>query len=254
MGYCGFRTWSPEALERRVALIEATGLGSGWEDNGDHGIGRTYSFQDPDGHNFKIYSEVERYVKPLETDFKNVHGKQPNKAIAVKRFDHLNILAGDIRAQSEFCVDTLGYREYERIELNDGTLGGSWMSVTIAAHELIYTKDAYAARGAHGRLHHVAFWVDTREECLRAADIWIENEVFIEFAPSKHNVAQGFFLYGYEPGGNRIEITSGGRLVYAPDEPCVIWTEEDRMKGQAWHNETVHTFHTYGTPPVEAGQ
>ena len=36
-----------------------------------------------------------------------------------------------------------------------------------------------------------------------------------------------------------------------PDEPCVVWTEADRKKGQAWHNETVHTFHTYGTPPFE---
>ncbi|HEX3804270.1 MAG TPA: VOC family protein [Solirubrobacteraceae bacterium] len=254
LGYCGFRTWSPEALERRVALIEQTGLGKGWEDHGDFGVGRTYSFQDPDGHNFKIYNEVERYVKPADkvTDFKNVHGKQPNKAIAVKRLDHLNILAGDIRSQRDFCVDTLGYRLYERIQLDDGSEAGAWMSVSIAAHELIYTRDAYAAQGAHGRLHHVAFWVDTREECLRAADIWIENNVYIEFAPSKHNVAQGFFLYGYEPGGNRIEVTSGGRLVYSPDEPCVVWTEADRKKGQAWHNETVHTFHTYGTPPVEA--
>jgi catechol 2,3-dioxygenase len=254
LGYCGLRTWSPEALERRVALIEQTGLGKGWEEHGDFGVGRAYGFQDPDGHNFKIYSEVERYVKPADkvTDYKNVHGKQPNKAIAVKRLDHLNILAGDIGPNRDFCVDTLGYREYERIELDDGSLGGSWMSVTTAAHELIYTKDAYGAQGAHGRLHHLAFWVDTREECLRAADVWIENEVFIEFAPSKHTIAQGFFLYGYEPGGNRIEITSGGRMVYAPDEPCVIWTEADRKKGQAWHNETVHTFHTYGTPPVEA--
>ncbi|MCL2419421.1 MAG: hypothetical protein FWD04_09025, partial [Conexibacteraceae bacterium] len=148
MGYCGFRVWSPEALERRVALIEQAGSGLGWEDQGDFGVGRAYAFEDPDGHRFKIYTEVERYVKPVVTDFKNVHGKQPNKAIAVKRFDHLNILAGDIRAQRDFCIDTLGYREYERIELNDGTLGGSWMSVTIAAHELIYTKDAYAPQGA----------------------------------------------------------------------------------------------------------
>ena len=65
MGYCGFRTWSPEALERRVALIEATGLGTGWEEHGDFGIGRAYRFQDPDGHSFKLYNEVERYVKPV---------------------------------------------------------------------------------------------------------------------------------------------------------------------------------------------
>jgi catechol 2,3-dioxygenase len=253
MGYCGLRSWSEQALERRAALIEAAGLGHGWEDPGDHGIGRAFRLQDPDGHRFKLYSDVERYVKPVATDFKNVHGKQPNRAVAVKRFDHLNILAGDVRAQRDFATELLGYREYERIELNDGTLGGSWLSVTIAAHELIYTHDAYAAAGARGRLHHAAFWVDTREECLRAADIWIENEVHVEFAPSKHNVAQGFFLYGYEPGGNRVEVTSGGRLVYAPDEPCVIWTEGDRAKGQAWHNPTVPSFHTYGTPVFEPG-
>jgi catechol 2,3-dioxygenase len=99
-------------------------------------------------------------------------------------------------------------------------------------------------------LHHVAFWVGTREECLLAADIWLENDVFIEAAPSKHTIAQGFFLYGYEPGGNRVEVTSGGRLVYAPDEPVVVWTEAERAKGQAWGVKTIEAFHTYGTPPV----
>ncbi|HEY1274362.1 MAG TPA: VOC family protein, partial [Thermoleophilaceae bacterium] len=138
-------------------------------------------------------------------------------------------------------------RLYERIELDDGTETGAWMSASIAAHELIYTSDAH---GANGRLHHVAFWVDTREECLRAADIWLDNGVFIEAAPSKHAIAQGFFLYGYEPGGNRVEVTTGGRFVYAPDEPIVVWTQAERAKGQAWGVDTVPSFHTYGTPPV----
>jgi catechol 2,3-dioxygenase len=40
--------------------------------------------------------------------------------------------------------------------------------------------------------------------------------VYIEAAPSKHAIAQGFFLYGYEPGGSRIEVTPGGYLVYGP--------------------------------------
>ncbi len=57
MGYCGFRTWSAEALERRVALIEAAGLGLGWDERGDFGIGRAYAFADPEGHRFKIYNE-----------------------------------------------------------------------------------------------------------------------------------------------------------------------------------------------------
>jgi len=109
------------------------------------------------------------------------------------------------------------------------------------------SRDAY---GLNGRLHHAAFWVDTREECLRAADIWLDAGIEIEAAPSKHAIAQGFFLYGIEPGGNRIEVTTGGRFVYDPDEPVVVWTEEERTKGQAWGVKTVESFHTYGTPPA----
>jgi catechol 2,3-dioxygenase len=249
MSYLGLRAWDSDALERRAAAVEATGLGEGWQD-GDIGRGPSYRFRDPDGHMFELYYEVERYEPPedLRPQHKNVPGRYTGRGCAIKRLDHINVLAADVRANREFCVDTLGYRLYERIELDDGTETGAWMSATIAAHELIYTADAY---GAHGRLHHVAFWVDTREDCLRAADIWLENDVYIEAAPSKHTIAQGFFLYGYEPGGNRVEVTSGGRLVYAPDEPVVVWTEAERAKGQAWGVKTIETFHTYGTPPVE---
>jgi catechol 2,3 dioxygenase len=248
MGVLGLRAWSPEALERRVAAVEATGLGEGWTD-GDLGRGPSYGFRDPDGHRFELYYECERYVAPpgLEPALKNVPGRNLGRGIAIKRLDHINILAADVRANRDFCVDTLGYRLYERVELDDGTEMGAWMSASIAAHELIYTHDALEA---HGRLHHVAFWVDTREECLRAADLWLDAGIEIEAAPSKHAIAQGFFLYGLEPGGNRVEVTTGGRFVYAPDEPCVVWTEADRAKGQAWGVRTVESFHTYGTPPV----
>ena len=248
LGMMGIRAWSPEALERRVAAIEALGLGDGWHD-GDLGRGTSYRFRDPDGHRFELYYECERYDPPehLRPSLKNVYGRYTGRGCAIKRLDHVNLLAANVRANREFCVDTLGYRLYERIELNDGSEAGAWMSATIAAHELIYTRDAY---GANRRLHHLAFWVDTREECMRAADIWLDAGIEIEAAPSKHGIAQGYFLYGIEPGGNRIEVTTGGRFVYAPDEPVVVWTEEERKKGQAWGVKTVESFHTYGTPPV----
>jgi catechol 2,3 dioxygenase len=248
MGVLGLRAWSPVALARRVAAVEATGLGEGWVD-GDRGHGPSYRFRDPDGHRFELYYECERYDPPphLTPSLKSVPGRYTGRGCAVKRLDHVNVLAADVRASRDFCVDTLGYRLYERIELDDGSEAGAWMSATIAAHELIYTRDAH---GARGRLHHLAFWVDTREECLRAADIWLDAGIEIEAAPSKHAIAQGFFLYGIEPGGNRIEVTTGGRFVYAPDEPCVVWTEAERAKGQAWGVQTVESFHTYGTPPV----
>lgn len=250
IGVLGLRASSPAALERRVALVQDSGLGIGWTD-GDRGRGPSYRFSDPDGHLFELYFESERYTPPphLTPFHKNVPARYTGRGAAIKRLDHINLLASDVRANREFCVERLGYRLLERIELDDGRETGAWMSATIAAHELIYTKDA---RDAHSRLHHVALWVDTREECLRAADIWRDAGITIEEAPSKHAIAQGFFLYGIEPGGNRIEITTGGRFVYAPDEPVVVWTEAERARGQAWGNPTTANFHTYGTPPVAA--
>jgi catechol 2,3-dioxygenase len=251
MALLGLRAWSPEALERRVAAVRAAGLGGAWLDRADRGRGRGYRFSGPDGHAFELYYEVDRYEPPghLRPALKNQPQRYTGRGAAVKRLDHVNVLSADVRTDRAFATDVLGYRLYERIQLDDGTEAGAWLSASIAAHELIYTKDAY---GAHARLHHLAFWVDTRGECLRAADLFLDHGVEIEAAPSKHAIAQGFFLYGIEPGGNRIEVTTGGYFVYDPDHPATVWTEAERRKGQAWGVQTVESFHTYGTPPVEA--
>jgi catechol 2,3-dioxygenase len=246
----GLRAWSPEALERRVAAIEAAGRGLGWHE-GDHGHGKAYRFTDPDGHVMELLWDADRYEAPehLKPALRNVPMRNTARGAAVKRLDHVNLLARDVGACRAFATDVLGFRHYEGIRLDDGDETGAWLSLSIAAHELIYVHDA---RGAQGRLHHVAFWVDTREECLRAADIFLDYGVPIEAAPSKHAVAGGFFLYGFEPGGNRMEVTTGGHLLYDPEQQPLMWTEAERAKGQAWGVRTVESFHVYGTPPAVA--
>lgn len=251
LGHLALRADSPAALDRRVAAVEAAGLGRGWHE-GDHGHGKAYAFTDPDGHAMELLWDAERYVAPphLAPALRNVPMRNTARGAAVKRLDHVNLLARDVAACRAFATDVLGFRHYEGIRLDDGTETGAWLSLSIAAHELIYVHDA---REARGRLHHVAFWVDTREECLRAADLFLDYGVHIEAAPSKHAVAGGFFLYGFEPGGNRMEVTTGGHLLYDPEQEPLMWTEAERAKGQAWGAKTVESFHVYGTPPaVEA--
>jgi catechol 2,3-dioxygenase len=250
IAHMALRAWSPEALERRVAAIGAAGRGIGWIE-GDHGHGPAYRFTDPDGHVCEVFYESDRYVAPaaLRPSWRNQPQRYTGRGAAVKRLDHVNLLACDVAACRRFAVDVLGYRHYEGIVLDDGRETGAWLSLTTAAHELIYVHDA---REARDRLHHLAFWVDTREECLRAADIFVDAGVHIEAAPSKHGVAQGFFLYGFEPGGNRIEVTTGGYMVYDPDHEPVIWSEAERARGQFWGARTVESFHYYGTPPTAA--
>ena len=96
----------------------------------------------------------------------------------------------------------------------------------------------------HGnRLHHIAFAPDTREDILKAADIFLENGIHIESGPHKHAINQTFFLYVWEPGGNRIEFANAGaRLLLDPDQPVVEWTAEERKKGQAWGMKTIETL------------
>ena len=91
---------------------------------------------------------------------------------------------------------------------------------------------------------------------LRAADVFLENGVFIETGPHKHAIQQTFFLYVYEPGGNRVEVASAGaRLILAPDWKPIRWTEAERKKGQAWglqdHRVVPHPRHAAGAGRAE---
>ena len=84
-----------------------------------------------------------------------------------------------------------------------------------------------------------------------AADLFLEAGVHIETGPHKHAIQGTFFLYDWEPAGNRVELAnSGARLILAPDWEPVVWTEAERKKGQAWGLKTIETFHTHSTPPV----
>jgi catechol 2,3-dioxygenase-like lactoylglutathione lyase family enzyme len=60
-----------------------------------------------------------------------------------------------------------------------------------------------------------------------------------------------FFLYVYEPGGNRIELSNPcARLIFAPGLAPITRTEAGRAKGQAGGLATIASFHTHGTPPA----
>ena len=248
LGHMALRAWSREALTRRAAAIGQSGLGAGWIE-GDHGHGAAYRFNDPDGHLMEIFYEADRYVPPehLRPALKNVPQRYVGRGASVKRLDHVNLLAQEVASNRRFAQEQLGYRVYEQVVLDDGSEAGAWMSLSIAAHELIYVADHAETSG---RLHHLAFFVDTREELLRAADLFLDADVPIEAAPSKHAIAQGMFLYVYEPGGNRVEVTTGTHFIYDPAYEPVVWSQAERARGQAWGVKTIETFHTYGTPDV----
>lgn len=250
IGHYALRAASPQALQRRVAAIEKTGFGKGWKDD-NIGHGPAYCFTDPDGHKMEIYYETEWYNPPeeLRPALKNQASRFPDKGVGLRRIDHINLLGVDVPANRRFLQEALGGRLTEQIIFDDGSEKAAWITFTNKTYDVVISEDW---TGSHGRLHHITYAVDNREAILRAADICLEHGVFIETGPHKHAIQQSFFLYVYEPGGNRFEIANAGaRLMIAPDWKPIIWSEEERKKGQAWGLPTIPSFHTHGTPPVE---
>ena len=249
VGTTAWRATSAAALERRVATVEASGRGLGWVD-GAAGHGRTYRFTDPDGHEMSIYYDSEYHVPTGDQipTLKNQPQRMSTRGAAVRRLDHVNVWARDIDVNTDYLVDVLGFRISEQVFDDDGRRLGSWLHVTPKSYDFAYGR--IDPDGLSGRLHHVAYAVDAREYVLRAADVFLDHGVRIEAGPAKHAVQQTFFLYVFEPGGNRVEIITDGRLILAPDWPGVTWTLEERSRGQAWGTAMPDSWFTYATPPA----
>ena len=253
VGHIGYRAASPEALARRVAVIEASGYKvHGWVE-GDLGHGRAFRFEDPFGHVFEIYWETKRAPREGvdQPALKNMSSRFHAQGACPRRLDHLNLVSLDVREFRRFRETCLGSRVTEMIQLDNGRIGGCWFTVNNKTYDLACTEEH---GGGHARLHHVTYATDQREDILRAADVFLENGVHIETGPHKHAIQGTFFLYVWEPAGNRVELANAGaRLILAPDWEPVVWTEAERKRGQAWGLKTIESFHTHGTPPVSKG-
>ena len=253
VGHIGIRTRDAEALARRTAALAANGVAGAWNE-GDVGHGPAYAFRAPDGHAIELYWETERFVPepppaglpPLARDRL---GRRGGAGVDVRRLDHISLLAADVGRAAAFAWGALGFSLYDEVIEDDGSVSGAWLSLGPRPLELVYARDRL---GGAGRLHHLAFWVDTREEVLRAADIFVDRGVPIEVAPAQHTIGRSFFLYGFEPGGNRIEVTTGAELVLDPDPPTRTWTAAERRRGVGWGTSFPPSWTEYGTPDVRA--
>ncbi|MDS1272589.1 VOC family protein [Lipingzhangella sp. LS1_29] len=250
MVHAGMRVSSPEALERRAAVLAESGLPGGWMD-GEFGYGHTYWFHTPDGHEMRLHWEVEHYhAHPtMQSKILTRPSKKPLQGIPVKRIDHLNLLAADVTPVKETFEQHLGMQTRER--LVDGPVEhGAWLSSNLLAHELAIMRDGH---GARGRMHHIAFFYGVQQHNFDAAEMFRDYNVMIEAGPDRHGLTQGAFLYVFEPGGHRVELFGDpGILEREPDFDTKTWTMEDidtvtAIGGAGLPRET---YFTYGTPPV----
>lgn len=248
-----WRASSPEALERLAHRIEGSGQGEGWTEN-DYAHGRAYKFCSPDGHKQKVLWDLEYFQAgpELASKLRNRPSKRPLRGVPVRRIDHVNLMVSDVVRNTDFAMDTLGFLLREQKIGEGGATVGSWLSVSALVHELALMRDS---SGAQGRFHHVAYWYGNPQHLLDIADIFSERDIRIESGPAKHGTTQAYFLYCFEPGGNRIELFGDtGYLIFDPDWKTVVWNvanEIDLEKSSIWFGgQLAKSFYRYGTPVV----
>jgi catechol 2,3-dioxygenase len=217
LGHVGWRADGPEQLERAVAKLEASGAGEGWHDDAV-GHGPAFRYRSPGGHLHELFWEVERYVPPpeLASPFPNRPQRYVPRGVAARCLDHVTVATIDPETDARWFRDTLGHRfmEYTVIPERPDFVVFAMTTVCERGHDLGLVWDP---SGVPARINHLAYFVDQREELLRAADVLLNADVAIEFGPGKHGMGEQDYVYFREPGGMRVELNAGGYRNYEPD-------------------------------------
>jgi catechol 2,3-dioxygenase len=96
--------------------------------------------------------------------------------------------------------------------------------------------------------HHLAYYLDSPDELIRASNIMAENDIKIEWGPGKHGTSGAQFIYVFEPSGHRVEIWTGGFLIFNPEWKAIEWSSEVGQLGlEMWGSTPPESYFTYGT-------
>jgi catechol 2,3-dioxygenase len=221
--HLAWRMLSPEHLEQAVVRVRDAGAQGDWIE-GSIGHGPAFSFLGPGGHRHELIWETDRYMAPpeLASAYPNRPQAYRPRGIAARQIDHVTVMTADPLADAYWYRDTLGYTFTEYTVLDEADIPVfSMLTNNEKSHDLGLIIDQ---SGVPGRLHHVSYWVDSRDELLRAADIFMGSGVGVEFGPGRHGMGEQDYVYTREPGGVRVEINTGGYRLYRPDWETLKWT------------------------------
>ncbi|MCE0766879.1 VOC family protein [Pseudonocardia kujensis] len=225
LGRAAWRAEGQEQMAEAVRRIEASGRPGEWTES-SHGVGRSYRFTGPAGHQHEIFWDVERARVP-EAE-KSTYPERPQRrhgrGLGVRLMDHLTVTAPDVQAAATWANQTMGSRVMAAVE---PAQGAPWVFAVTTNNEtshdwgLIQDFD-----GQSGRMHHLAFWVESSHELMQGAKFLIEHGHDIDQAPGQHGIGEQNYLYFRDPVGLRYELNAGGVRNYVPDWEPVIWTPE----------------------------
>jgi biphenyl-2,3-diol 1,2-dioxygenase len=198
------------------------------------GQGEAIRFLTPTHHPFEILHDIDRTPAPeaLRSRLRSQPARARRRGISPRRLDHVNVTDTQVSDGMSWMSDQLGFRLREYITAGRRGMVSAWASVTSQVHDLALTSDL---GGRPGRLHHIAYELDSREELMQAADLLREEGIPIEMGPGVHGVAHSMFCYFREPGsGHRIELYAGSYHIHDPNWVPVEWTAAEIQEALIW--------------------
>lgn len=233
MDFMGFKVLNRATLDRLDSDLRAYGVvteriaASEMLETGER-----VRFEIPTGHLIELYAEKsdvgngQPYLNPNPWTPAAEHG------VAPIRFDHCLLFGPDIDGSVKLFKEVLGFYVVEHMVLEDGKTDlAVWMSTSMKAHDIAFGRYPEPAK-----LHHFAFYQESWEKVLRAADLMSMHHAPIDMGPTRHGVTRGTTVYGFDPSGNRFENFSGGYQPY-PDWKPIKWT--DIGAGLLYHGRMV---------------
>ncbi len=254
LGHISWRVSTPEGLEEYARLFEARAIPHTWLPKGHElGQGEALRFSTPQGLPMELYWEMVtwRATDPARSSvYPSFPEKFPYRGVAPRRIDHANIMVNDVAAEQQWISEVLGIKHRYYVERSDGKRQGSWLSVTNLSHDIAVMHNEHQDGG---KLHHQAYYLDSPDELLRAATIIAQHGGRLEWGPGRHATSGATFLYFFDPSGNRLELWTGGMLIFPPDWQALRWNPEIGREGfDMWGTRPPASYLSYGSPPVTA--
>ena len=233
-----------DAFKKRVAdygiAVEDMPAGS------MHAVGRAISFKLPSGHEMRLYAEKE-FVGTA------VGSENPDpwpdglKGAGVHWLDHALLMCeldpekgvNHVAENTKFMQEVLDFILVEQVMVgpDHSIQAATWLSCSNTPHDIAFVGGPVAG------LHHAAFFLDSWDDVLKAADVMAKNKVKIDVTPQRHGITRGYTIYFFDPSGNRNETFAGLGYLAQPDRPVTTWTEDQLGRGIFYHTgELVDSF------------
>ena len=247
LNHVAFKVEKDEDLEVLQARIEAWGIATTLQDEGTlPSTGRMLQFNLPSGHDMRLYASKEYVGTDVGTTNPDPWPDSIRGAGA-HWLDHcllmceMNPEAGinKVEENTRFMKECLDFFLTEQILVgpNGDMQAATWLARTSTPHDIAFVG------GPVSGLHHIAFFLDSWHDVLKAADVMAKNKVKIDVAPTRHGITRGETIYFFDPSGNRNETFAGLGYLAQPDRPVTTWSEDRLGSGIFYHTgELVASF------------